>query len=83
LVKFTRGLDDEFRRNLRLTALDVKSQDLNEVARKYMLSAVESGKTSRVVFGSQTADFDALQKDKWSVHNPMEFTEFDYFNKCN
>jgi hypothetical protein len=37
---------------LRLKALDVTKDDITEVGEKYLMKAIEDGKTSRVVFGS-------------------------------
>ena len=40
---------------LRLAVLDLGPDDVVRVAEKYLMSAIEQGKTSRVVFGSQNA----------------------------
>ena len=53
LLSFTRGYSDEHRLMLRLRALDCQKEDLKQFAEKYIMSAIEAGKTSRVVFGSQ------------------------------
>lgn len=45
---------------LRLKALEVSKEDIVFVAQKYLVSAIEKNQTSRVVFGSQTADFQSL-----------------------
>lgn len=47
-----------------------------------MVTAIEDGSTSRVVFGSQGGE-DALSRDGWSVHNPMDFLSNSYFEKWN
>ena len=52
LLNFTRGYSDEHRMKLRLMALDLTREDLSAVAEKYLMKAIEEGKTSRVVFGS-------------------------------
>ena len=52
LLNFTRGYSDEHRMKLRLRALDLTREDLSAVAEKYLMKAIEEGKTSRVVFGS-------------------------------
>ena len=47
------------------------------------MSAIENGQTSRVVFGSQTANIEELSTSGWSVHNPMEFLSTSYFDRWN
>ena len=83
LVQFSRGYTDEHRLKLRLRALDCTKQDLQHFAQKYLLSAIENGETSRVVFGQQTANVDELSRDGWSVHNPMQFLSSSYFERWN
>lgn len=88
LIQFTRGYSDEDRLKLRLRALDCSASDLQEFARKYLMSAIESGHTSRVVFGSQSRQedsggMDELGRDGWSIHNPMEFLSNSYFDRWN
>lgn len=83
LLNFTRGYSDEHRLKLRLRALDCTKTDLQSFASLFMLPAIESGKTSRVVFGSQTVDAYALAEDGWSVHNPMDFLSTKYFDRWN
>ena len=46
---------------LRLKALEVSKDDLVRVASKYLVDAMENQRTSRVVFGSQSADFGDLE----------------------
>lgn len=53
LLGFTRGYTDEHRLLLRLRALDCSKADLQEFVEKYIMSSIEKGETSRVVFGSQ------------------------------
>ena len=60
LLAFSRGYTDEHRMKLRLRALDLTREDLVAVAEKYLIKAIENGRTSRVVFGSQQAPFDEL-----------------------
>ena len=52
LLEFTRGYTDEDRLKLRINALDATKDDLVNFAQKHMMSAIESGQSSRVVFGS-------------------------------
>jgi hypothetical protein len=47
-----------------------------------MMEAIEGGKTSRVVFGSQSQGED-LVREGWSVHNPMDFLSTTYFDRWN
>ena len=68
---------------LRLKALEVSKEDLVFVAEKYLMSAIEKGETSRVVFGSQNADFTHLQASGWNIHNPIDFLSYSYFDKFN
>jgi len=49
---FSRGYTDSQKAELRLAALDVDYSDIKKVAEKYIISAIETGSTSRVVFGS-------------------------------
>ena len=51
-MEFTRGYTDDFKMKMRLRALDVSKEDITEVGEKYLMKAIEDGKTSRVVFGS-------------------------------
>ena len=46
-----------------------------------MLSAIEAGETSRLVFGSQNVSLTDLAGEGWSVQNPMEFLSSKYFKK--
>ena len=55
LLEFSRGYTDEHRMKLRLRALDLTREDIAGVAEKYLMKAIEQGRTSRVVFGSQSA----------------------------
>ena len=57
LLQFTRGYSDEHKMQLRLRALEVSKDDLVYVAQKYLMGAIESDSTSRVVFGSQQTNF--------------------------
>lgn len=52
MLNFSRGYTDEHRMKLRLRALDLTREDVVAVTEKYLIKAIESGKTSRVVFGS-------------------------------
>ena len=52
MLEFTRGYTDEDRLKLRINALDATKDDLVNFAQKHMMSAIESGQSSRVVFGS-------------------------------
>ena len=83
MVRFTRGYEDNDRLKLRLRALEVTRKDLMRVAEKYMMTAVEEEATSRVVFGSQNAKFDALEKEGWNIYNPIDFLSYKYFDKWN
>ena len=68
---------------LRLRALEVRKEDLIYVAEKYLMSAFEKNKTSRVVFGSQNADFASLEKSGWNIFNPIDFLSYTYFDQFN
>ena len=82
LLQFTRGYTDEQRMKLRLQALDLTSDDIARVAGKYLMHAMEKGKTSRVVFGSQSADLGELGKKGWKVQNPIDFLSYEeYFQQ--
>lgn len=83
LVQYTRGYTDEQKMRLRLRALEVRQEDLVYVAEKYIMSAIEKNKTSRVVFGSQNAEFSALENDGWSIYNPIDFLSYKYFEQWN
>lgn len=83
LVQFTRGYTDEEKMVLRLKALEVSKEDLVFVANKYLMNAIEKNETSRVVFGSQTADFGSLEKEGWSIFNPIDFLSHSYFDQFN
>jgi len=85
LLGFTRGYTDEHRLHLRLRALDCSKADLQEFAQKYMMSAVEKGETSRVVFGSQheNAELQDLLVDDWNAQSPMDFLSNSYFERWN
>ena len=67
LGQFTRGYTDEHKMQLRLKALEVSKDDLVRVASKYLVDAIENQRTSRVVFGSQSADFGDLESNGWTV----------------
>lgn len=70
---------------MRLRALDCSKTDIQQFVQKYMMSAVESGETSRVVFGAQ-ADEERLNdfvSDGWSVYEPMDFLSSKMFEKEN
>ena len=83
LVQFTRGYTDEQKLKLRLRALEVTQEDLIYVAEKYMMGAIEKNATSRVVFGSQNAEFTALENDGWNIYNPIDFLSYKYFDQWN
>ncbi len=68
---------------LRLRALEVRKEDLVYVAEKYMMGAIEQNKTSRVVFGSQSAEFTSLENDGWNIFNPIDFLSYKYFDQWN
>lgn len=57
--------------------------DLVYVAEKYMMSSIENDRTSRVVFGSQQADFTTLENDGWNIFNPIDFLSYKYFDQWN
>lgn len=65
------------------TGLDLTREDLVAVAEKYLIKAIEGGKTSRVVFGSQNADFNGLETQGWRVQNPIDFLSYSYFDQWN
>ena len=85
LLGFVRGYSDEDRLNMRLRALDADKERLVDFARKYFLPALEEGKTARVVFGTQdiesSGDYEVLQSDAWTFHNPMSFLSSKYFEE--
>lgn len=83
MLQFTRGYSDEDKTRLRLRALDITKEDLVFLANKYMMNAVEHGHTSRVVFGSQNADFAQLEKGGWNIFNPIDFLSYKYFDDFN
>lgn len=83
LVQFTRGYTDAQKMRLRLKALEVRKEDLIFVAEKYMMSAIEKNKTSRVVFGNQNADFKSLESQGWNIFNPIDFLSYSYFDQFN
>lgn len=83
LLQFTRGYSDEDKSRLRLRALEITKEDLVFVANKYMMNAVEQNHTSRVVFGSQNADFTLLEKGGWNIFNPIDFLSYKYFDDFN
>lgn len=83
LLEFSRGYKDEHRLNLRLRALNCSKKDIQIFADKYLVSAIEKGETSRVVFGTQSLGIDELTADGWSVHNPMDFLSNTYFERWN
>merc|ERR1712060_97351 len=83
LVQFTRGYSDEQKMKLRLRALEVRKEDLVYVAEKYMMTNIEQNRTSRVVFGSQSADFSTLENDGWNIFNPIDFLSYSYFDTYN
>lgn len=68
---------------LRLRALEVSKEDLVFTAQRYLMQAIEEDKTSRVVFGSQNADFTTLETEGWNVFNPIDFLSYTYFDKWN
>lgn len=68
---------------LRIKALEVTKEDLVFVAEKYLMSAFEKSNTSRVVFGSQNADFEHLEKAGWNIFNPIDFLSYSYFDQFN
>jgi Zn-dependent M16 (insulinase) family peptidase len=80
LLGFTRGYEDEDRLKLRLRALEVTKEDVKHVVEKYMMGAIEDEKTSRVVFGSQSAKFDKLETEGWNIYNPIDFLSYKYFD---
>ena len=48
-----------------------------------MMANIEESKTSRVVFGSQNAEFTALENDGWNIFNPIDFLSYKYFDQWN
>lgn len=82
-MQFTRGYDDASKLKLRLRALEVSKDDLVHLAQKYMVTAIEANQTSRVVFGSQTANFGPLEEEGWNIFNPIDFLSYKYFDKWN
>jgi hypothetical protein len=83
LVHFTRGYDDQSKLKLRLRALEVTKDELVHLAEKYMMSQIEANRTSRVVFGSQNANFVPLEQEGWNIFNPIDFLSYKYFDKWN
>lgn len=45
-----------------------------------MMGSIEAQATSRVVFGSQTVNFDSLERDEWQIFNPIDFLSYKYFD---
>ena len=66
---------------IRLRALETTKEDIIRVAEKYIMSQIQAKQTSRAVFGSQSVDSAEMEKDGWSVHNPIDFVSFDYFKQ--
>jgi presequence protease len=83
LVQFTRGYEQESKMRLRLKALEISRDDLVFVAQKYLMNSIEHNKTSRVVFGSQSADFKTLEDGGWNIFNPIDFLSYSYFDQFN
>ena len=80
---FTRGTTDEEKFKLRLLALDASKEDICFAAQRYLMTPIEADKTSRVVFGSQQADFEKLTSNGWTVQNPIDFLSHTYFDEYN
>jgi len=36
-----------------------------------------------VVFGSQNAEFSAMEREGWSIFNPIDFLSYKYFDQWN
>ena len=81
LLHFTRGVEDAERLALRARALDVTREDVMRIAERYMMTNMEEQTTSRVVFGSQQAKFDALEREGWQIFNPIDFLSYQYFDQ--
>lgn len=47
------------------------------------MNSIEQNKTSRVVFGSQSADFKTLEEGGWNIFNPIDFLSYSYFDQFN
>ena len=47
------------------------------------MSNIEADRTSRVVFGSQQANFGTLESDGWNIFNPIDFLSYKYFDQWN
>lgn len=68
---------------LRVRALELTREDIVGVAEKYLMKAIEDGKTSRVVFGSQNAPLTDLEQKGWNIFNPIDFLSYKYFDQWN
>jgi len=44
------------------------------------MSNIELNKTSRVVFGSQSAEFRSMESEGWNIFNPIDFLSYKYFD---
>lgn len=65
-------IDFEDWQKYRLQLLNVKREDLIEVAEKYILKDLKEGNASRATFGHYQKDLKELEEKGWKVHNLVE-----------
>eukprot|EP00331_Platyophrya_macrostoma_P017885 CAMPEP_0176471264 /NCGR_PEP_ID=MMETSP0127-20121128/41032_1 /TAXON_ID=938130 /ORGANISM="Platyophrya macrostoma, Strain WH" /LENGTH=556 /DNA_ID=CAMNT_0017865885 /DNA_START=137 /DNA_END=1807 /DNA_ORIENTATION=- len=66
------GVTTEMRQQYRTRLLEVKHQDLVDVAQKYLLESIKKGETSQVIFGSQNNNLEGLMSRGWKIEQPVE-----------
>jgi len=52
--------------------LAATAEQIIDAAKRYLAEPLAEGKTSRVVFGSETVDVQSLKKLGWRVQKPID-----------
>jgi presequence protease len=81
MLLFTRGYTDEQRASHRLRVLECSKDEVSKFAEETLMTQLEKGQTSRVVFGAQLSESDELKKNGWKIEKPLEFLSSSYFEK--
>lgn len=67
MKQFLYGLTDADLQQRRARLLAVGKQDLVDAVQKYVLEPAKKEKSSKVVFGTATTDFEALASSGWKI----------------
>ena len=75
LPEFYYGLDSQMMHTYRESVLTVNKDMVMQAANEYLLDAMATERTSRVIFGGEEIDKKLFRSEGWKVQSPVEYAK--------